>query len=127
MTVSISMKENDALRILCACLHDREKLVELSKHFVLDDGTKLGAFRTLGYLALRALLKEKLKAGSAVTISPDRIRSLIRRCGVDDGRTTKTIMRAIRSLFKMLGIYHYYNKDVFLVESLKQLDRIVIQ
>lgn len=126
--MTVSMKENDALRILCACLHDREKLEELSGHFALDDGKRLGAFRTLGYLAVKALLAEKLKAGSAVTISSDRVRSMVRRCGIDDsGNVVRTIMRAIRSLFKMLGIYHYYNKDVFLVESLKRLDRVVIQ
>lgn len=99
----------------CACLKDRDCVREVARRLGLPE------FLTVGYMALAEFITQAYYRGQMITISPERVSSMVEECGVD----TRTVMRAVKKLLRTRGVFPEHSNYAYnVVKVAKVLDAV---
>lgn len=108
--------ENTPFRnFICACLKDRECIKEVARRLGVSE------FLAVGYLVLAEFVPQAYYRGQMITISPERVSSMVEECGID----TRTVMRASKKLLRMHGVFPEHSNYAYnVVKVAKVLDAV---
>ncbi|MEM1568939.1 MAG: hypothetical protein QXI84_10700 [Thermofilaceae archaeon] len=106
-------EDTPSLRFICHCVHSRECRKEAAKRLGLPE------FLVLGFLVLREFLYQAFYRGDLITISPDRVYSMLSRCDITDRRIMIGVMRAVKKFLRLFGVYPKTSNHVYSVAEVR--------
>ena len=102
------------VKLFCACLRDRAVLARYAETIGLNK------FHALGRLAVKILVYQLVKNGNVVAITPHRLASLVRTCGLDRS-ATRMVARAVKAYLRSRNIYPVFNNYVYKLADLARV------